>query len=343
MARLDRVNGRLGARRARGLGTAGLLALGARAGDGGQAEALRRGPFAAAVPGDGPLPPAAEVEARLRRLLAGEGAALLPEVEGAAARRVLAAFLDLEEAEGVKAVLRGAEAGAAPERILAAATPDPARAPAALARAAAARSAAAAVAELVAGGHPLGAPLAEALSRRPHGGLLPLEAAADRAAALRAAAAARRAGEDGRVLLDHLADRADAANAALLLTLAGAGPRPPVEVEPLLRPGGRRLAAAQVLALAGAPAAEVRAAVAGPFPALAAEAPPWADDLALERTLLARARRAARARPLSVAVAIAWLLERRAEARRVALLLRGAALGLPAEELVPLVEMGGGA
>jgi len=345
VARLDRLVGRLGARRARLLGAAGLRDLGARGATEARVAALRRGPWAGAVPADGPVPPQAAVEAGLRALLADEAEALLAEVEGSAARRVLAAFLSLDEAAAVKALLRGVAAGAPPERILAAAPPGPGLPTPLLRRAAAAADVEGAVAALEAAGHPLAAALRGALPRRDHDGLLPLEAAVDRAAFERAlaAAGARGAGEDGRVLRDHLAGAADAANAALLLSLAGAGPRRADEVAPLVRPGGRRLAEAEVLRLAGAPAEAVRGALARVFPALAGAAAPWADDLALERSLLVAARRAARARPLSAALAIAYLLDRRAEARRLALLLRGTALELPAEALLPLLEMGGAA
>jgi len=343
VARLDRLVGRLGARRARLLGAEGLRALGARGATEARLSALRQGPWAGAIPADGPLPPPDALEARLRALLREEAELLLGEVEGAAARRVLAAFLALDEAATVKALLRGVVAGAPPGRILAAAPPGPGLSTGLLQRAAGAADVEGVVAALEAGGHPLAATLREALPRRDHDGLLPLEAAIDRAAFLRAAAAAgaRGAGEDGRVLREHLEHLADAANAALLLALAGAGPRRAEEVAPLVRPGGRRLAEAEVLRLAGGPAGEARAAVARAFPAVAAGGAPWADDLALERSVLAGARRAARARPLSAAVVIAYLLDRRAEARRLALLLRGTALELPADELLPLLEMGG--
>ena len=345
MARLDRLVGRLGARRARLLGAAGLRDLGARGAAEARLGALRQGPWSGAIPAGGPVPSQAAIETRLRALLAEEAETLLGEVEGAAARRVLSAFLSLDEAAAVKALLRGVAAGAPPERILAAAPPGPGLPAPLLRRAAAAADVEGVVATLEAGGHPLAAALRQALPRREHDGLLPLEAAVDRAAAERAlaAACARGAGEDGRVLRDHLADAADAANAALLLALAGAGRRRAEEVAPLVRPGGRRLPAADVERLAGAPAEAVRAALARTFPAVAGAAAPWADDLALERSLLMAARRAARARPLSAAVALAYLLDRRAEARRLALLLRGTALELPAQELLPLLEMGGAA
>jgi len=342
MARLDRLNARLGARRSRLLRAEGLRALGARGAGEARLASLRSGPWAGALPAEGPLPPQAELEAGLRRVLREEGETLLAEAEGAAPRRVLAAFLALDEAGALKALLRGVAAGVQVERILAAA-PASERLPEPLRRAvAAAASLDAAVAALAAARHPLAPALAEALPRTDQGGLLPLEAALDRAAFAQAAAVAARGGEDGRMLLDHLAERADAANAGLLLTLAGAGARGADEVGALVRHGGRRLAEDVVVQLAGAPLEEVQAALALAFPGVgAALASPWSAELALEGALLAGARRAARAHPLSAAVPIAYLLDRRAEARRLALLLRGAALELPADELLPLLEMGG--
>ena len=53
---------------------------------------------------------------------------------------------------------------------------------------------------------------------------------------------------------------------------------------------------------------------------------------------MAPLRREARVRPLSLAVPLAYLAERRAEARIVAITLRGAELGLPAEEILEMAE-----
>jgi vacuolar-type H+-ATPase subunit C/Vma6 len=49
-------------------------------------------------------------------------------------------------------------------------------------------------------------------------------------------------------------------------------------------------------------------------------------------------RWAARVHPLSIAVPLAFVLERQAEVRQIRLVLRGAEFGLPAEELLALME-----
>ena len=121
-----------------------------------------------------------------------------------------------------------------------------------------------------------------------------------------------------------------------LLALAGAR-RPRAEPVGAGRPRAGRAALA-ALARAGLDAA--RAAVARAFRA----SPPAALADALVRgprpraRLLAPLAREARAQPLSIAVPLAYLAARREEIRRLALALRGAALGLPPEELLDLVE-----
>uniref|UniRef100_UPI001F5677D6 V-type ATPase subunit n=1 Tax=Anaeromyxobacter oryzisoli TaxID=2925408 RepID=UPI001F5677D6 len=92
-------------------------------------------------------------------------------------------------------------------------------------------------------------------------------------------------------------------------------------------------------ALAAGPQPAARAAVAEVFPELAAAAAePWAMERALEAAVLAPLRREARRAPLSLAVPLRYLLERREEVRRIALVLRGAALGLPLETILGLAE-----
>jgi vacuolar-type H+-ATPase subunit C/Vma6 len=65
---------------------------------------------------------------------------------------------------------------------------------------------------------------------------------------------------------------------------------------------------------------------------------PWQADRALERAMVAILHQEARRRPLSIAVPLAYLAARREEVRRVALLLRGAALELPGDEILDLAE-----
>jgi len=334
--RLDQVNARVGARRARLLGPEGLHQLAARPTLEARLAWLRASGWAAAVPAEGEPAGIEELEAGLREAQRREVAWLLEHVEGGGARGVLAAFLGLAEADAVNAVLRGVAGGAALDQTLAAAPPTPGFAEAPLRAAAAAPSLEAAVAVLTEAGHPLAPALAAALPERAHHGLAPLEQAVERAALASALAACRRAGEDGRVLRAHLGDRIDARNAALLVELAGSGPPP--EPGALFLEGGRRLDQARLASLAGAPLAEVQAVLAATFAVPPTLSSPWGAELALERAVLLRARREARARPLSVAVPLAYLLERRAEARRIAVLLRGHAFELPAEQVLDLLE-----
>ncbi|MFO0584394.1 MAG: V-type ATPase subunit [Anaeromyxobacter sp.] len=313
--RLDLANARLGARRARLLGREGLLALLAR--------------------GAGERAPAA-FEAGLRSALRAEAAEVLRWVEGPRARRLLSAWLALDEAEAVKAVVRGLVHGERADAILAAAPATPSLGAAALRAAAAAPSAEQGLALLAAGGGEVAAAALAALREEPasHPSLVAVELAADRAALARARAAARGRGEDARVLATHLADRVDARNGATLLLL-GDNPGP----AGALLDGGRRLGGELLVLLAHAPLAERRAALAARLgvPAASLSSPALAD-LALERAALAPLLREARARPLSLAVPLAYLALRRAEVRRQALALRARALGLPGDEVLPLLE-----
>jgi V/A-type H+-transporting ATPase subunit C len=340
LARLDFANARIGARRARLLSDTALRDLLARSGLEARLEVLRESAAGAAVPaGSSPVPdPIAPIEAALRESLRSEAARLLGETEGAHARALLAAFLALDEAAAVKAVARGVAAGAPVDRTLAAATPVPGLSPDALRTAASAPGVVAALEALAASGSAVAAAARDAVGGRAEHGLLPLEVAADRAAFARARAACRRHGEDAAILARHLGDRADARNAATLLVLAGAPPAADALIE-----GGRRLAGPSLRRVAALrEAGAVRAAIAAALEIPAAElATPWRAERALERGVIHSLRREARSRPLSLAVPLAYLAARRAEVRRVALVLRGAALGLPADEILDLVEEGG--
>lgn len=334
MGRLDYVNARLAARRAGLLGPPALRELLGRASLEARLELLRGKPLGAALPAELGGDPIAEAERALREGWRREAAAVLEDVEGRRPRALLAAFLDLDEATAVKAVLRGVAEGRPPEGTLAAAPPVPGLGEATLRAAAGAPGVEGAIEVLDAAGSALAAPVRAALGLRADWGLLALEIAADRAAFERARAACRRRGEDAALLRRHVEDRVDARNAASLLLLAGA----PVTADAFVA-GGRRLDEAGFRRLAGAAAGEVRAAVGAAFPGTdAALAAPWSADRAIERALVAPLRREARARPLSIAVPLAYLAERRAEVRRVALVLRGAALGLEAGEILDLAE-----
>jgi len=335
VARLDHLNARIGARRARLLGAAGMRELLGRVTLESRLEALSRSAWGPDLPAglarlDEPL---AAVEAALRRALARDAAWLVRQAEGARGRALLAAYLALGEGDAVKALLRGIAAGVPPAAAAALVPPTAALGPGDLSALAESGSPEALADALASRGSPLGEALRAALPSDV-AGLLPAEVAIDRAAAARAARACAGLGEDARILASHVADRVDARNAATLLALGGAGGG-----EALFVAGGRRLDGAEFARLASASGADLREGLAAAFPGAAAGlARPWSADRALERALLAPLRRGARASPLSIAVPLAWLAERTAEARRIALVLRGAALGLPGEEILDLAE-----
>lgn len=334
MARLDRLNARIGARRERLLGAAEVRALLARPTLAARLDALRATALGAGLPREPGAVPLGLVEDALRAGARAEALALLAQVEGEAAGALFTAFLGLEEAAAVKAIVRGVLQGAPVAATLAAAPATPGLDEGRLRASAAAASLEAALRGLEEGGSAVAAAVrAEraALERRE---LVALDAAADRAAFGRARRAARRHGEDAAVLARHLEDRVDARNALTALTLAGVRPA----VDPFL-PGGRRWSAAEAAGLAAAGPEGARAAIARAF-GLGAEAlaTPWRAERALEEALLRPLRREARARPLSLAVPLFHLSARRAEVRRVCVVLRGAERGLPADELLALAE-----
>jgi V/A-type H+-transporting ATPase subunit C len=336
VARLDFANARVAARRARLVGVRELRALLARPTPEARLEALRPTALGAALPaeprtGDGaPL----GIETGLRLAVRRDALRLLEDVEGSRARMLLEAFLALDEAELVKAVLRGVAAGAPLDRTLAAVPLVPRLPESAVRAAAAAATLDAALSSLEEAGSTVAGAvraLPVALERQ---SLLALELAADRAAVERARLAARRRGEDAAILARHVSDRVDVRNASTVLALAGG-----TAEESWFLPGGRRFTEAALRGLAASPPAVARSAIAKAFRTTeVALATPWGAHRALERSLLAEARREARARPLSLAVPLAYLLERRAEVERVALVLRGAALGMPGDEILDLAD-----
>ena len=316
MARLDYANARIGGRRSRLAGARALRELLAQPSTAARLELVRALRAGAEIPAEPGADPLASAERGLRTALRREALALLDDAESPRTRALLQAYLALDEAAEVKAVLRGP---AAEETLRVAA---------------AASSLEGAIAALGEADSPLASALAEVLPRVAEEGLLPLEIAADRAALHRAMRACRGRREDSAVLARHLADLADARNAATLVALDGAAPAVPPWV-----PGGRRWDADELDRLARAGREAVRAAIAEAFAiSAAALATPWAADRALERACASALAREARSRPLSIAVPLAYLAARRDEVRRIALALRGAALAVPADELLDLVE-----
>lgn len=332
MARLDHVNARIGARRSRLLGADGLRELLVRPSLAARIELLaQRGRIVS-----GPLPAEGDgllaVERALRSAVREEERRLLDEVEGPGARRLLAAAIALGEAQGLKQILRGIAHGLPADRLAAGAALGPGEE--GLPALAGAASLDDLVGRLRAQESPFAEPIGAALAERDRAALLPAEVAIDRVAAGRVAAAAVRAGEDGAALLEWLAERVDVRNATTLLALGAATP-----ARDLFVPGGRRISAAAfaLLARGGVEARRAAAAALVPCPAEQLLDPAGAERL-LERSAARRLTLAARRRPLSLAVPLAWLEARREEVRRIAIVLRGAALGLPGDAILDLVE-----
>lgn len=334
MARLDNVNARVGARRSRLLGADGLRELLVRPTLEARIELLVRSGRLAAPPAEREGAPLDAVEAALRAGLRADEARLLREVEGARPRRLLAAALGLQEAQALKVLLRGTTFGAPPDRLAAMAPATEGLPDARLRELAASPSPEALAERLATGGSPFATPLRAALAERDREGLLPAEVAIDRVAFARVGAAARGGGEDARGLQDWLAREADGRNALTLLALGSALPD-----RDLFLPGGSRIGADAFARLARGDAGARRAAVAALVPCEPARLADAASaERLLERSATRALTRAARRGPLTLAVPLAWIEARREEVRRIALVLRGAALGLPGEAILDLVE-----
>ncbi len=262
-----------------------------------------------------------------------ESLRLLRDIEGRRPRRLFAAFLRLGDAENVKTLLRGLARSEPAERLRALTAPSVGLDEAALGRLAAQPDPGAAARVLDAMSSPFAAAVAEALPGlgRP-GGLLRLDAAVDRAFLALARSAARRGGEDGRLLAGLLGGWTDARNATTLLALAGEGD--PLE---FFLPGGTRLGERRFRRLARLGPEALRQAIRDLAPPAALADPFHAEHL-LGAALRAATRRAARGAPLSLAVPLSFALDRQAEVRRMRLVLRGALFGLPADDLLDLVE-----
>jgi V/A-type H+-transporting ATPase subunit C len=334
MARCDRAIGKLGALRARLLGRAGVRALVAEP-DAAARLALLRGAGALDAAPDRDADPELALDRRLRR----DAVLLLAQLESRRARELFRAFLLVDEARGLAAVLRRAGRWSPPEEAVALLEPS-AWFPPALARAlAAAASPAAAAAVLRADGSPLAAPLEEALAARSKPfGALRVDAALRRAAFAHARAVAAGRGEDAAVTRHALGLRADVANAVTALALGAS-------LDPELLVAAGTLAHADLARAAAARPGErpraIAAAVAAGWGARvdpAALAAPLAAEAHLERIVARAFGREARRRPLSLAVPIAWVLGRRAEIHDAALALRASAGALPPADLAALLE-----
>ncbi|MGB8933084.1 MAG: V-type ATPase subunit [Anaeromyxobacteraceae bacterium] len=351
MARLDNVNARVGARRSRLIGAEGLRELLVRPSLSARIELLvRSGRMAATVAEVRPVSATltegtagdrrddaqvlAAVEAALRAKVRADEARLLREVEGPRQRRLLAAAFGLEEARAMKVLLRGTTHGVAPDRLVEL-VPATERLPEArVRRLAEAASPDALAARLAEEGSPYAEPIRAGLRERDRVGLLAAEVELDRVAFGRVGEAAHRGGEDAEALLEWLAGKADGRNATTLLLLGAASPS-----RQLFVPGGRRIGAAAFGSLARGGVEARREAAAALVPCTPERLlDPTAAELILQRAEVRRLTRAARRKPLSLAVPLAWIEARRDEVRRIAVVLRGASLALPGDTILETVE-----
>jgi V/A-type H+-transporting ATPase subunit C len=334
MARCDYANARLGARRARLLGERGLRELLVRAGTDRAHLVAQHG---------WPAPAGEDVGDFCQALVvasAADARELAAWTSGRAAR-LLRAVLLLDDARTVKAILRGLLRKDPPQRILERALPTASLGPAMvreLAGLAALEAVAPALARHGAPLAPAAAAAVEAARAEPR--LLRLEAALDREVVALVAREVDGRGEDAAVAQAALARHVDHANA--LLVLSGAAP---ARVAELALPSGTRTPA-EVSALAGLALARRGAELVRWLGAPRQDGRLDRDDLAdasrAERVLSERRRRAlrreARARPLSIAVPLSYLAERRRDAAALRLAALGDEQGIPPEDLVAALE-----
>lgn len=281
-------------------------------------------------------------EQGLRRRLADDLVRIDRFLRGERARDLLRAVLAFEDLRSLKTILRGVAAGEAPERVYRLLAPTPGFDDAALRELVNQKDVRDVVGLLASWGSPYALPLSAALeSYLRHREPILLEAALDRDVFARALAAVARDGEDGRILQGLLETQIDLANAATLLKLAG-DPR----AEEFFVPGGRRLGRKRFRRLSRLDERELRQALARlgrlhldpRLATLGERGDPFEVDELLHRALRDAVRRQARLHPLSLAVALAFVLERQDEVSRVRLILRGTEFGLPADDMVAAAE-----
>jgi V/A-type H+/Na+-transporting ATPase subunit C len=252
------------------------------------------------------------------------------------------AVLAFEDAWTLKTVLRGIAQGEPPDRIFALVVPTPEFDDPALGELVRQKDIKAVVDLLATWRSPYAPLLTEAFARyRTHGELFLLEVALDQFVFSEALKAARADGEDGEILLQFLENQIDLANVGTLLKRADGG-----RCDELFVPGGRSVSLHRFQHLASLNEKDLREALAASGrPQLDSRlaaidgALPFAVDQILQQALRKEIECQARVHPLSVAVPLSFILERRAEVQRIRLVLRGAEFGVPAAELLTLLEL----
>lgn len=344
MAGCDYANARVAAMRGRLLGATGIVDLLARPGLTAKLDFLRQTDYGDAVAahlGRG-LDPLRGAERGLRARLMEDLIRVHRFLDGEPVQCLFQAILALEDGWNLKTILRGVARGELAERLFLLLVPTPHLDDPALEELVRQKDAKAIVDLLATWRSPYAVPLAEALpAYRRRRDLVLLEVALDRFLFARALEAARRDGEDGRILQRFLETQIDLTNAGTLLKLAGeAGGHE------FFIPGGRtistkrfrRLSALAAPELGEALAGEGRLQLAAGLVTMGAGRDPFTTDQLLHRMLRETIRREARTHPLSLAVPLAFILERQAEVRRIRLVLRATEFSLPADELLDLIE-----
>ncbi len=345
MARCDNVNARIGAKRSRLLGAGGLREVLSRPHLAARVELLYQSDYgramhAAWAPGRDPLGVA---DAGMRARLVQETRTIEAVIEGRRQRSLFRAFLLFEDAANLKTVFRGLALSTPLDRVLALTLPTPSLDENGL-RALASRPD---VPAAVAASRSLAPDFYDALeaalpTRGREGGPLHFDVAIDRAAVAAASRAAKAHAEDAALLAEYLHLRTDLCNAATLIKMDASHAAGEFFLE-----GGAALPESEYLRIAAIrPASALRQAVVlwarrhvgKGLSGLVEQGGPLSVDTWVLRAAEDRMRREARARPLSLAVPLSFVLDLRAEVRRIRLALLGSGFGLPAAEMVEMLE-----
>jgi V/A-type H+/Na+-transporting ATPase subunit C len=344
MAHCDYANARVRAMRGRLLGPKGITELLAQPDLAARLDYLKKTDYGEAVAAHLMREPDAlsGAERGLRRRLIDDLLQIDRFLRGDRVRSLFRAVLALEDGWNIKTVLRGITQGEPPERTFPLLAPTPELDDPALEEMVRQKDAKAVVDLLATWNSPYAATLTQAFAGyAPHQELFLLEVALDQFLYAQALDAARGDGEDGRILTRFLETQIDVANTGTLLKRADGG-----RCDDLFIRGGLFMTLKRFQEFALLRERNLREAMVGLGglhldPRLATmeeRADPFTVDQILHQVLREAMQREARVNPLSLAVPLSFVLERRAEVQRIRLVLRGAEFGVPGDELVALLE-----
>lgn len=345
MAGCDYANARVRAMKGRLLGRTGIMELLAQPGLSARLDYLKKTDYGEAVAAHlaREPDPLRGAEQGLRMRLVDDLLRIDRFLGGERARSLLQAILAFEDGWSLKTILRGITRGEPPERIFLLLAPTPGLDDPALRELVGQREVKAVLDLLATWRSAYALPLTEAFRRYlTHRELFLLEVALDQFLFAQAVEAARGDGKDGRILLGFLETQIDLTNAGTLLKLADGAARG----EEFFIPGGRLMGLKRFRRLSTLAERELREALAQEgrlhldprLITMGERGDPFTVDQMLHRSLEEAIRREARVHPLSLAVPLAFVHERQAEVRQIRLVLRGAEFGLPADELLALME-----